>query len=137
MGVQDGVLTEMALHPAATIRELKKILLRCSQLSDNEITRTLAALKFEEKTHKSFRNFYYKVKSLVQCQLPEGTDSCLTDKITIREFRQKCPEVVAQNTFFRNFPSTDVNALIELAEIIFADAKKSKSSTELNYFPAP
>jgi len=135
--VQDSVLTEMASQPATTIREFKKILRRCARLSDNEITRTLTALKYDEKTHKNFRAFFYKVKSLIQSQLPEGTESSLIEKITLREFMTKVPEVVAQNTYFRNFPTTDANALIDLADNIYSDAKKPRSSTELNYFPPP
>lgn len=135
--LQDQVLTELASAPAKTIEEFKAILRRCARLSDNEISRSLAALKFDERTHKSFRNFYYKVKSLIQSQLPEGTESSLVDKVTTREFMSKCPEVVSSNTYFRNFPTSDVNRLIELADNIYADAKKPKSSTELNYFPKP
>jgi len=135
--VQDLVLTEMTSNVVITILQFKKILRRCARLSDHEITRNLAALKFDEKTHKTFRNFFYKIKGLVQCQLPEGTDPALTEKVAIREFMTKCPDIVAKNTFFRNYPSQDVNALIDLADNIFSDSKKPSSSTELNHFPAP
>jgi hypothetical protein len=134
---QDLVLTEMASDPVMTIHQFKKILRRCARLSDNEITRNLAALKFDEKNHKNFRNFFYKLKSLVQCQLPDGTDSSLIERVAIREFTSKVPQVIAGNTYFRNYPVKDSNQLIDLADNIWADSKGPKSSTELNFVQTP
>ena len=127
----------MSETKATTVEELREIIRKVAKISTSRLESSLKNLRFEISKHKNFRNFFYRIKSLVSSQLPAGTPSDTIASVSLREFRAKVPKSVQTEPFFMCDESADPEKVIAKAQAIYDKSKSGSYEEHANHFPEP
>merc|ERR1712035_301215 len=109
----------MSEESVNSVEDFRNVLRKVAKVSTNELEHSLRTLRFDPKEHKTFRNFFYKIKSLVSSQLPAGTPAQTIASVALREFRTKVPRSVQSEPFFLCDDSPDPEKVIMKAQAIY------------------
>ncbi len=136
--IQDACLLKMSENNISTTEQLPEILREVAKVSNTELETNLKNMRFDQAKHKTFRNFFYRIKSIISSQLPAGTPSKTIASVALREFRTKVPKVVQTEPFFMCDESENPEQVIMKAQAIYDKSRSSSSYEEqANYFPEP
>ena len=110
------------------VDSFKKELKLASKRSKIQLDTDLANAKLRQD--ETLRDFYLRLKNLIRMSFCDATEATL-EKITMKEFRMKCPQAVRSNVNFKTC-ADDAVLLVDIAQSI-CDSMKS-SAHMVNYY---
>lgn len=131
--IQDAYLLKMSETNITTTEQLRENLREVAKVSNTELETSLKNMRFDQAKYKTFRNFFYRIKSIISSQLPAGTIA----SVALREFRTKVPKVVQTEPFFMCDESDNPEQVIMKAQAIYDKSRTASYEEQANYFPEP